>query len=87
VVGRLSALEEVVEWQPYERLARRARVGRLGPTTWTWNLHPIPTGTRLRLRWTRPRPARQPSAIPDGLVAELEESLRRLAEIMSGGVS
>ena len=36
-------------WRPYERLAQRARVGRLGPLTWTWELHPASTGTALRL--------------------------------------
>jgi len=86
VVGRLSTLEEVVEWRPYERLARKARVGRLGPTTWTWDLRPTAGGTRLRLRWTRPRPAGRPSVVPDGLVIQLGDSLRQLAEVVGGSV-
>lgn len=78
VVGRLSTLEEVVEWRPYERLARRARVGRLGPTTWTWDLHTITDGTRLRVKWTRPRPARGGAPVPEALVGELRASVQRL---------
>jgi hypothetical protein len=84
VVGRLATLEEVVEWRPYERLARRARVGRLGPTTWTWDLRATPDGTRLRLRWTRPRPVRGASVVPDALVGELRHSLQQLADVVRG---
>ncbi len=79
VVGRLSTIEEVTEWRPYERLARRARVGRLGPLTWTWELRPAPAGTELRLRWTRPQPAGHPRPVPDELVAEQRDALERLA--------
>ena len=84
VVGRLSTLEEVVEWRPYERLARRARIGRLGQTTWTWELHPTVGGTRLRLRWTRPRPAAWRVTRPEGLVDELQESVGRLEHLLGG---
>ena len=79
VVGRLSTIEEVTEWRPYERLARRARVGRLGALTWTWELHPAKVGTALRLRWTRPVSAGRPRPIPDELVAEQRAALARLA--------
>ncbi|HET9497149.1 MAG TPA: DUF2652 domain-containing protein [Candidatus Limnocylindria bacterium] len=86
VVGRLSTIEEVVEWRPYERLARRARVGRLGPMTWTWELHPEPGGTRVRMRWTRPRPAGHPRPIPPELLDEQRAALNRLAAV-AGGVA
>lgn len=78
VVGRLSTIEEVIEWRPYERLARRARVGRLGPMTWTWELRPGPDGTTVRLRWTRPRPAGTSKPIPHELVEEQRSALDRL---------
>jgi hypothetical protein len=79
VVGRLSTIEEVTEWRPYERLARRARVGRLGPLTWTWELHAAPSGTELRLRWTRPVPAGHPRPVPEELLEEQRAALARLA--------
>jgi hypothetical protein len=84
VVGRLSTIEEVIEWRPYERLARRARVGRLGPLTWTWDLHPASIGTELRLRWTRPVPAGHPRPVPNELVAEQRAALSRLAAAVAG---
>jgi hypothetical protein len=81
VVGRLSTIEEVTEWRPYERLARRARVGRLGPLTWTWELHPAPGGTEIRLRWTRPQPAgRAPRPVPEEVLSEQRAALGRLSE-------
>jgi hypothetical protein len=83
VVGRLSTIEEVTEWRPYERLARRARVGRLGPLTWTWELRPASAGTELRLRWTRPVPAGHPRPVPDELVAEQRAALARLTAVVA----
>jgi hypothetical protein len=80
VVGRLSTIEEVTEWRPYERLARRARVGRLGPLTWTWELHPAAAGTEVRLRWTRPVPARRSQPVPPEMLEEQREALGRLVE-------
>lgn len=87
VVGRLSTIEEVVEWRPYERLARRARVGRLGPMTWTWELHLAESGTRLRLRWTRPQPAGHPRPVPAELVDEQRAALHRLSAAAGGNPS
>ena len=81
VVGRLSTIEEVIEWRPYERLARRARVGRLGALTWTWELHPVEDGTRVRLRWTRPKSGGRPREVPAELVEEQRAALRRLAAV------
>jgi hypothetical protein len=85
VVGRLSTIEEVIEWRPYERLARRARVGRLGPMTWTWELHPAGLGTKVRLRWTRPQPAGNPRPVPAELVDEQRSALHRLAAAAGSG--
>ena len=82
VVGRLSTLEEVIEWRPFERLARRARVGRLGLTTWTWELRPVGGGTRVRVRWTRPQPTRRyASPATEALADEMRESVALLEQV------
>jgi hypothetical protein len=51
VTGRLATLEEIVDWQPYDRVAWRLTVPGLGPVAATADLDPAPGGTRLRLRW------------------------------------
>ena len=80
VVGRLSTIEEVIEWRPYERLARRARVGRLGPLTWTWELHPARGRHASSACAGRGRsPPADPRPVPDELVAEQRAALDRLA--------
>jgi hypothetical protein len=50
VTGRLATLEEIVDWQPYERIAWRLAVPGLGPVSATADLDPVDGGTRLRLR-------------------------------------
>ncbi len=51
VTGRLATLEEIVDWQPYDRVAWRLTVPGLGLDAATAELDPTETGTRLRLRW------------------------------------
>jgi uncharacterized protein YndB with AHSA1/START domain len=51
VTGRLATLEEIVDWQPYDRVAWRLSVPGLGPVAATADLEPSDDGTRLRLRW------------------------------------
>ena len=53
VTSRLATLEEIIDWQPYERVAWRLAVPDVGPIEAVTELDPIPDGTRLRLRWAR----------------------------------
>ena len=51
VTGRLATLEEIVDWQPYDRVAWRLAVPGVGPVAAMADLDPAVDGTRLRLRW------------------------------------
>jgi hypothetical protein len=51
VSGRLATLEEIVDWQPYDRVAWRLAVPGLGPVKATADLEPVEDGTRIRIRW------------------------------------
>jgi len=51
VTGRLATLEEIVDWQPYDRVAWRLAVPGVGPVAATADLEPTESGTHLRLRW------------------------------------
>ena len=53
VTSRLATLEEVVDWQPHERVAWRLAVPDLGPIEAVTDLDAVPGGTRLRLRWAQ----------------------------------
>ena len=54
VTGRLATLEEIVDWQPYDRVAWRLAVPDLGPIEAVTDLEPVEGGTRVRLRWAQP---------------------------------
>lgn len=51
VTGRLATIEEIVDWQPYDRVAWRLAVPGVGPVAATADLDPTESGTHLRLRW------------------------------------
>jgi hypothetical protein len=51
VTGRLSTLEEIVDWQPYDHIGWRLAVPSIGPISATADLHPVVGGTRIDLRW------------------------------------
>lgn len=51
VTGRLATLEEIVDWQPYDRVAWRLAIPGVGPVAATADLEAADSGTRLRLRW------------------------------------
>jgi uncharacterized protein YndB with AHSA1/START domain len=51
VTGRLATLEEIVDWQPYDRVAWRIAVPGLGPVDAAADLDANAEGTRLRMRW------------------------------------
>ncbi|HET7726696.1 MAG TPA: DUF2652 domain-containing protein [Candidatus Limnocylindrales bacterium] len=51
VTGRLAMLEEVVDWQPFERVGWRVVVPGAGRAAVVADLTPEAGGTRLRVRW------------------------------------
>lgn len=53
VTGVLAALEEIVDWQPFEHAGYRVTVPELGPIEATYELseHPDRPGTTIRHRW------------------------------------
>jgi uncharacterized protein YndB with AHSA1/START domain len=86
VTGRLATLEEIVDWQPYERVAWRLAVPGLGPVAATADLDPTDIGTRLRLRWgyLGGLPA-DPGAV-GSLRVEKEAAVARLASVIAGAL-
>ena len=84
VTGRLATLEEIVDWQPYDRVARRLSVPGVGPMAATADLDPIDGGTRLRLRWAcLGRAPADPGAV-ERLRAERVAACARLATVVAG---
>jgi hypothetical protein len=53
VTGRLATLEEIVDWQPHDRVAWRLAVPDLGPIAAVTDLDPVDGETRVRLRWAQ----------------------------------
>jgi len=80
VTARLASLEEVVDWQPYEHVARRVTVPGVGVLDAGADLIEVEGGTRLRV-WSVPAGGNGVSAEQrDRLRAERRASLARLAE-------
>jgi uncharacterized protein YndB with AHSA1/START domain len=86
VTGRLATLEEIVDWQPYDRIAWRLAVPGVGPVAATADLDPTENGTRLRLRWAYQggMPA-DPGAV-EQLWADKEAAYVRLAAVIAGAL-
>lgn len=84
VTGKLASLEEVVDWQPYDHVAWRIRIGGVGPVDVTADLEVVDAGTRLLVQWRRP--SGQGPAIDDvlGAVAERRAAIGRLATVLAG---
>ncbi len=84
VTGRLATLEEIVDWQPYDRVAWRLAVPGVGPVAATADLDPTGTGTRLRLRWAYTGG----SPVDEGAVEQMridkEAAYARLASVIAG---
>lgn len=51
VTGRLSTLEEIVDWQPYDHVGYRLAVPGVGPVEATVDLEEGDGQTQVRLRW------------------------------------
>jgi uncharacterized protein YndB with AHSA1/START domain len=84
VTGRLATLEEIVDWQPYDRVAWRLAVAGLGPFAAAAELDPKDAGTRLRLRWAYQGTSQADSDEVERMRADKEEAFRRLATIIAG---
>ena len=87
VTGRLATLEEIVDWQPYDRIAWRLAVPGLGPVAATADLDPIPDGTRLRLRWAYRGEAPADTDEVERMRIEKEAAFGRLVTIIAGKLS
>jgi uncharacterized protein YndB with AHSA1/START domain len=86
VTGRLATLEEIVDWQPYDRVAWRLAVPDLGPVAATADLEPTERGTRLRLRWAYQGSSPADTAAIERMRVEKEAAYGRLAEVVAGAL-
>jgi hypothetical protein len=84
VTGRLATLEEIVDWQPYDRVAWRLAVPELGPVAATADLDPAVGGTRLRLRWAYLGDPPADAEEVDRIRADKEAAYGRLATVIAG---
>jgi uncharacterized protein YndB with AHSA1/START domain len=86
VTGRLATLEEIVDWQPYDRVAWRLAVPGVGPVAATADLDPTDRGTRLRLRWAYQggTPADEPAV--ERMRVDKKAAYARLAMLVAGGL-
>jgi uncharacterized protein YndB with AHSA1/START domain len=86
VTGRLATLEEIIDWQPYDRVAWRLAVPGIGPVAATADLDPTDGGTRLRLRWAyQGRPPADAGAV-ERLRVDKEAAYARLAAVVAGAL-
>lgn len=51
VARHLTTLEEIVDWRPQRRLARRTEISGVGPAVVAYSLEEIEGGTSLTARW------------------------------------
>jgi uncharacterized protein YndB with AHSA1/START domain len=87
VTGRLATLEEIVDWQPYDRVGWRLAVPGVGPVAATADLDPVEGGTKLRIRW-----AYQGGSVGDAdaierMRVDREAAYARLATVIAGVLS
>ena len=90
VTGRLATLEEIVDWQPFDHVAWRLRLGGSGPIDATADLEPVDDGTRLTLRWARAAGATGAADRADDLVAAAADrrvAIERLAALLDGAAA
>ena len=86
VTGRLATLEEIVDWQPYDRVAWRLAVPGLGPVAATADLDPTESGTRLRLRWGYLGGVPADADAVEPMRVDKEAAYARLATVIAGAL-
>jgi uncharacterized protein YndB with AHSA1/START domain len=84
VTGRLATLEEIVDWQPYDRVAWRLAVPGIGPVAATADLDPTDHGTRLRLRWAYQGGTPADNGAVERMRVDREAAYARLATVITG---
>jgi uncharacterized protein YndB with AHSA1/START domain len=84
VTGRLATLEEIVDWQPYDRVAWRLAVPGVGPVAATADLHPTESGTHLRLRWGYLGGVPADAGAVEQMRVDKEAAYGRLATVIAG---
>jgi len=86
VTGLLATLEEIVDWQPYDRVAWRLAVPGVGPVASTADLEATEDGTRLRLRWAYQGASPADTAAIERMRVEKEAAHGRLAAVVAGAL-
>ncbi|HET9346253.1 MAG TPA: DUF2652 domain-containing protein [Candidatus Limnocylindrales bacterium] len=84
VTGRLATLEEIVDWQPYDRVAWRLAVPDVGPVAATADLEATEGATRLRVRWAYQGVSPADNSAIERMRVEKEAAYGRLAAIVAG---
>ncbi len=84
VTGRLATLEEIVDWQPYDRVAWRLAVPGLGPVAATAEVEASDGGTRVQLRWAYLGDASVDATTLEQARMDKEAAFRRLAATIGG---
>ena len=70
VARHLTAIEEIVDWDPPRRIARRTELPGIGPAIVRYVLEPVDDGTDLTARWDAvgaDQPMREPGALTEAL--------------------
>jgi Protein of unknown function (DUF2652) len=80
VVGRLKTVEEIVDWRPFDALARRMRHPELGNLTTIYRLTEVATGTHLEASVFGPT-SRRSAGQSRAFIAEREAALDRLVAV------
>ena len=86
VTGRLATLEEIVDWQPYDRVSWRLAVPTLGPVAATADVEAAEGGTRLRIRWAYVGEMPADGAAVERIRADKEAAYKRLATTVARGL-
>ena len=86
VTGRLATLEEIVDWQPYDRVAWRLAVPGVGPVAATADLDPTESGTHLRLRWGYLGGVPADADAVEQMRVDKEAAYARLATVIAGAL-
>jgi len=84
VTGRLSTLEEIVDWQPSDHVGWRLAVPGVGPVAAAADLESVADGTRIRLRWEYQGAPPADAAAIERVRSERTDAFGRLARVVAG---